>query len=144
MRQIYETDSSLEAERKIVQDLCDKWKVNCAKLPISYNVDYCLLNDGKLRAWLEVKCRYCTSVEYPTYFISAKKIFNGLQMSEASGVPFILAVRWEDKLGFIRVLKGSYKIKIGGRKDRNDWQDVEPMAHFNIKDFTMIEVCDAG
>ena len=139
MRPMYEDNNTLAAERKVIDFLCELWHMDAAKLPISYNVDYAMFKDGKLRAWMEVKCRYCASSQYDTYFISAKKIVNGIQLSETTGMPFVLAVQWEDKIGYMPVLKGSFDIRIGGRQDRHDWQDVEPMAHFRIQDFKMID-----
>ena len=139
MRPTYENEKTLSEERNVVEFLCNKWKVEAIKLPIAYNVDYLLTRDDVAKSWLEVKCRHCSSAEYETYFISSKKIVNGLSLSETTNVPFYLAIRWNDKLGYIRVSKGSFEVKVGGRKDRNDWQDVEPMAHFKVKDFVMME-----
>ena len=140
MRPMYENDATLQAEREVIAKLCDKWKVEASKLPIAYNVDYVLTRHDYAKVWIEVKCRHCSSTEYDTYFISAKKVVNGLALSEATNVPFYIAVQWKDRLGYIRVLKGSFDIRIGGRKDRDDWQDVEPMAHFKVSDFTTVEM----
>jgi hypothetical protein len=139
MRPLYETNETLAAERKVVEFFCAKWKTEAAKLPIAYNVDYVLTRENQVKLWLEVKCRHCKSTEYETYFISAKKIVNGLALAESTNVPFYLAIQWQDRVGYLRVLKGAFDVRIGGRKDRDDWQDVEPMAHFKINDFTM---CD--
>lgn len=139
MRPMYENSDTLTAERNVVLTLCDKWNSEAVKLPIAYNVDYGLFRDETLRCWLEVKCRNCTIGQYETYFISYKKIVNGLRLADDSGKPFILAVQWSDALGWIKIERSRFEVKIGGRRDRNDWQDVEPMAHFKTQDFQLIK-----
>lgn len=139
MRPMYEDDDSLSAEKAVVTKLCDTWGMDAAKLPIAYNVDYALFKDEKLRCWLEVKCRNCSISQYETYFISSKKITNGINLSESTGQAFILAVQWNDALGWIKITKDVFDIRIGGRRDRHDWQDIEPMAHFKTCDFTIIK-----
>lgn len=139
MRPIYEGSGDLDNERTVITKLCEEWDMEAAKLPITYNVDYGLFKDSKLRAWVEVKCRSCGIDQYDTYFISAKKILNGVFLSQNTGSPFILAVQWTDALGYINIKSDTkFDIRIGGRRDRNDWQDVEPMAHFSTRDFNIL------
>lgn len=138
MRPMYEDDASLSAEVNVIEKLSKQWKVDPIKLPIAYYVDYAMTMDGAVKCWLEVKCRHCTKDQYPTYFISAKKISNGIALAETTGKPFLLAVQWKDCLGWIDVKRGDFDIRVGGRADRNDWQDIEPMAHFNTDKFNIL------
>lgn len=138
MRPMYEDNETLAAESKLIKFLEGKWNAQAAKLPIAYNVDYGMFVNNELKCWLEVKCRYCTKDQYDTYFISSKKIVNGITLSEATGKPFILAVEWKDKTGWMEIKRDNFDIRIGGRSDRNDWQDIEPMAHFKTQDFVLL------
>jgi len=37
-----------------------------------------------------------------------------------------------------------WSVRVGGRKDRNDWQDIEPVTHIPISEFKdVIKVEDA-
>ena len=60
-------------------------------------------------------------------------------MSAISNIPFILIIEWLDVLGALEVKKEhTLDVRIAGRKDRDDWQDMEPMIFFptNIFDFS--------
>jgi hypothetical protein len=138
-RPMYENSATLEAERKAIMRYAKAWGCDVTKLPMKYTVDYAITNESGIFAWAEVKCRNVNVNKYTTLMISAEKIWTGLRMSVISGIPFILIIEWLDALGALEVKKWqALDIRIGGRKDRDDWQDMEPMIFFptNIFDFS--------
>lgn len=139
IRPYYENNTTLEAERKAILRYAQAWGCDVRKLPVRYTIDYAMISDNKISAWAEIKCRNVDVNQYATLMISAEKIWTGLRMSQISGIPFILVIEWRDVLGALVVKKEhTYDIRIAGRKDRDDWQDMEPMIFFptNIFDFS--------
>jgi hypothetical protein len=68
--------------------------------------------------------------------ISIAKIVSMKSLSNSCGVPCLLLVKWKDFGGYLDVSKVlPLKLSIGGRVDRNDDQDVEPVAHYEISLF---------
>ena len=139
VRPVYEIQQTLELERLAITSFAEQFDVQPVKLPIAYNIDYAMLSGENLMCWVEVKCRDVERYAYETLAISMKKIVNGVQLSKMSGKSFLLLVQWNDSLGWVKVKEDDeLDIRLGGRKDRNDWQDVEPMAHFDVRQFKII------
>ena len=103
------------------------------KMPHLCFVDRLAARDGCVKAWLEIKCRTNDFSKYPTYMISARKIRDGLHLSDITGVPFILVVSWSDCIKFTQVT-GNYPTRSGGRYDRNDALDVETVCDIPLDD----------
>ena len=89
---------------------------------------------GNSRAVVEVKNRACKRHKYPTYMISVDKWMAGLSMQSYIKLPFILVVSWDDEIGYLNCYEhlNEINVNMGGRKDRNDAQDIEPVVHIPI------------
>ena len=124
MRPIYETSENRKSEQAVADLLASAWKTSILKLPKLAKIDRLVVADGNVRAWLEIKCRYNRMDAYPTYMISAHKIKDGLALSEATKIPFILVVSWSDGVRWTKV-ESMYPTRSGGRVDRGDAQDIE-------------------
>ena len=155
-RKLYETKGDLGFEREILKIVEKKWGCSSKKLQKKYQLDYLLLkndpdpdfsenrNDEKIGvAWLEIKNRSNPIKQYPTFMLSMAKIMTAQQLSEASGLPSFVVVRWADAIGYTRIdsddeyeLDVAY-IGIGGRTDRNDAQDIEPLVYIRNSAFTL-------
>ena len=141
-RPIYETPDSLKAEGdladKVKSKLLPGWEL--VKLPIRYRLDYAVLDDqGIIRRFYELKCRTCNMHDYFTYMLSAEKFMTAKQYIRDLGVPCSLIVRWKDMDGWANLKYCDYSLRVGGRKDRNDSQDIEPVVHIPIEEFNFIE-----
>tara|TARA_Y100000310_G_C20172212_1_gene574200 strand:- start:140 stop:574 length:435 start_codon:yes stop_codon:yes gene_type:complete len=138
-RPLYETEADLEEERFFTDTLCSLWDCDARKLPLRYKMDYALQRGGIIRAFLEVKVRNYTKDYFETYMLSMEKVLAARQFSEFAGVPSILAVKWKDASGFI-VLNTleDFELGFGGRVDRDDSQDMEPVIFIPIKNFKVI------
>lgn len=133
MRPIYETPDTLRDERAVIQSACAHWGCESIKLPMSYRIDFAVLMGGQVEAWAEVKCR---GKMYPEMYLSLGKWSAGKELSRATGLPFLLLYSFKDRGVFWRrVDEDSPSFVIGGRTDRNDWQDIEPMAVFSLNTF---------
>ena len=130
MRPMYESQSDLKREEDVVKELSAHWMCDYQKLPMSYQLDYALLREGKICALCEIKVRNVVSDYYGTLIISASKRLAGLQYSKMLGVPALLVVKYEDGLRFINFSEEPDSIGVGGRTDRGDMQDTEIVFHY--------------
>jgi hypothetical protein len=139
MRLIYEKPEDIVAERTALDRACEVWKCMAEKLPMKYELDYLLLREGKGVAWLEIKSRTNPRAAYPTYMISLGKIMAARRLSEASQLRSFLLVQWSDYCGYVRLDSLlDFTTAVGGRTDRGDEQDIEPVALIPIVDFARL------
>ena len=144
----YEDASSLEAERAAIALVERAWGVGSFKLPIAYQIDYALTHGTTIRAFVEVKCRSCKSDAYRDYMSSVHKVDAAMRLHHVTGLPVFLVVEWLDQIGWLdigKALRGkAYKVTIGGRIDRDDSADREPVVLFPIADFVRFTAVDSS
>lgn len=138
-RPTYETAVDRSNEQKVVESICGRWNCEYAKLPRRYELDYILTRGKEAVAWMEVKCRNYSLDEIGSmggYMLSLAK-WNAAQLLVTfTGRPFYLAIQTTCG-GYVAKVRDfeSADIRIGGRKDRNDWQDQEPVVFIPTKRF---------
>jgi len=132
-RPVYENVDDRSREQDIADLLADRWGCLILKMPRLCVVDRMAFIGGEAKAWLEIKCRTNAFDKYPTYMISARKIYDGVHLSRITKVPFILVVSWSDCVKYIRVDK-VYPLRVGGRYDRNDALDEEVVCDIPLDD----------
>lgn len=130
MRPKYETETDLANEAAVADVVASRWLCECRKLPLRYDLDYAIYQDGFLKAYLEIKCRNVPSTQYKTVILSAAKVAAAKHLSASAGTPAILVVRYSDTDKWIDISKETAFHSPGGRSDRGDVQDQEPVAHF--------------
>ena len=128
---MYETAENLSAEEAVLIKLKKKWRCEGYKLPLAYQVDYVLVTD-RIKAFVEIKCR---GQKYDEMYLSLHKWMKGKELSLITGVPFILVYAFQDEVWWKPVQHDLPVFTVGGRTDRKDWQDIEPMAVFKLKEF---------
>ena len=138
-RQMYEDEASWTREDSFRRDI-EHWTGKILnKLPISYRVDYAVTLNGKVVGFTELKCRGISSTKYRTLILSLGKWQALLDLQQsAPNLRSNLAVRFTDTDLWLPVFPETREIvevRWGGRKDRDDWQDMEPVVHLPIKDF---------
>jgi len=150
MRPIYENANDLRSEKNLISHVSDCWNVVSYKLPMSYKIDYAMYridtgtsnsSSENLVGFAEVKCRTHKFGTFPTYIISLAKVMEARRLARETDTRSILIVSWTDKIGYLDFLC-HHQIRHGGRADRNDWQDQEPVCHFDLKHFKGIGVRD--
>lgn len=137
-RPIYETKADRSRERQVAERLGRLARMQAHPMPLRYKVDWALIDrHDRVRMWLEIKCRTNAMRRYPTYMLSIGKYLDMVHLQQSSNLPVRLAVQWTDHLGVLEV-PAPHEIRIGGRSDRNDWQDQEPVALFDVSFFNVI------
>ena len=138
IRPIYESENDMTAEEETALKCAELFKAECKKLPKLHPLDFAFLRDGHICSFAEIKCRTCRHDEYKTYMLSLDKMIKARMVTAFSGVPCLLIVRWSNRIGFIDMKTEYNSIAMGGRSDRNDTQDIEPVIHWNVDKFTFI------
>jgi hypothetical protein len=69
--------------------------------------------------------------------LSLAKIIHGMELARATEKPFLVVVEWNDVVGWHKVEK-VHSIRMGGRVDRGDWQDMEPVVDIPTSEFKKI------
>ena len=92
---------------------------------MQYRIDFAMTVDSKVMAWLEVKCR---NRWYPEMILSAGKFTAGQQLAESTNRPFVVAFCVGTKIVWRDCTKDRPDVLVGGRTDRHDWQDMEPVV----------------
>ena len=136
---MYENDNDLRSEKNLISYVSDCWNVASYKLPMSYKIDYVMYRKDSPVGFAEVKVRTHTFGTFPTYIISLAKVMEARRLARETNTKSILIVSWTDRTGYLDFFS-HHQIRHGGRSDRNDWQDQEPMCHFDLKDFKGIGI----
>tara|TARA_R110000744_G_scaffold4565_5_gene16463 strand:+ start:4280 stop:4729 length:450 start_codon:yes stop_codon:yes gene_type:complete len=141
MRPIYEKSADISNEELVAEKLSKIWDFdNWKRNPPRYPIDISLMRDNHIKAFAEIKCRNVTSDTYNTYLLSSAKVMSAHTLTRATGLPCFLVVQWTDCLGWID-LETTEPLYVGwgGRIDRNDSQDMEPVMHYDILEFKRME-----
>lgn len=135
----YENSKSLAAEQSFAYLIQEAWKCTLAKLPLQYSIDYGVYRDDKFLGFAELKNRTVNKHTYPTYMISLSKFLKAKELNRSTGKGTSLCVSWKDECGYVRLDSIlDYTISQGGRTDRGDWQDIEPVLYIDINSFIKI------
>jgi len=139
-RPLYETQADRRREASVAAIISQKLNVKLVKLPIRYCLDYAAydIETRILKSWHEIKCRNYASLalfKYDYLIVSLAKVMSGLQLAQTTEKPFYIYWSFMDNsIYFIEIISELIKevadIKSGGRIDRGDPQDVEPMLCF--------------
>ena len=123
-RPYYERDSDRINEGRIIEFLSRRGnRVHALKR--AYPCDLFIKNDNGDTYIAEYKRRHCNHDKYSTFIISAHKIAQCLLLASALKCNFYIIVEYDDGI-FVAPPEG-YHVSIGGRYDRDDTQDVEPV-----------------
>jgi hypothetical protein len=134
LRPAYESERDRENERRVVNCFCAAYGLEAAKLPIAYQLDFALLKGGRVLGLAEVKWR---ERRYETLLLSLNK-WAAMKRWAESGQRVRLLVRWPEGIFLLKVDGSeSWPCVMGGRADRGDWQDMEPMVEIPFGAFTL-------
>jgi hypothetical protein len=134
MRELYEDEASLSKEEQFAMEIERVKGYQLIKLPMVYNADFAAIkpeNNGHYETVvgvLELKCRKGNFGRYPSLLISKNKIDSIVSRWNLKKHFFVIAVRWDDVDVYYQ-WRGTddHEVVIGGRSDRRDWQDREPV-----------------
>jgi len=143
-RPLYETDADLARESEVVEVIEKAWKCTMSKLPIRYHLDYVFKRGDTALGFCEIKTRNYTMQkigEMGGYLMSIGKWSSAKQLSDASGLPFVLIAKTLDGV-YYSSFQDDFKpdnVLVRGRTDRDDWQDIEPFVLINANRFKKLK-----
>ena len=141
MRPKYETTTDLRNEFNVASEYAASFGCSVVKMPMQYRIDFAIVDASQnVLAFIEVKRRLNNMNAYSTCILSLSKVMAAIEMRKTTKKNCYFLVAWNDATGIVE-LTDKYDVKIGGRKDRNDWQDIEPVVHIPVSDFEVIEKC---
>lgn len=138
MRPTYETQADRDHEQQVINLLCEKWGCEAWKTPTFYPVDWSLGSNRQVKAMAEIKFR---NKSYSSYLISLSKFSDMLAGSNL--LPYLLVICWPEEgkrvVRYAKVTPDLHKgIVHGGRTDRGDSQDVEPLVEIPMDKFVYV------
>lgn len=139
-RPVYETAETEHSEEAAARLIGDRLRCEVVRNKKFYPADYSFLRDRRVVALGEIKVRRNLRAAYPTFFISAEKLAKCRQLASDVRLPFALFVWWLDGIFYLDASSAEHEhVTVGGRRDRGDPSDVEPLVHFSITAFRSIE-----
>jgi len=142
-RPFYETHGDLTHENKMKTILEAKWNCTLNKLPLKYQLDWMAMRGKDPMAFVEFKHREKLSIgAYPRYMMSLDKWIKARQLTKELQIPFIMVITFADGTYYgVFAHNGVHDLRFmfGGRVDRNDNQDLEPMVLLPLDKFIKLE-----
>ncbi len=138
MRPLYESQQDRDNEQALARIIEAKFNCQLTKMPIKLSLDFMATRDGSAVAFIEARQRKTRMRQYPTYMISLYKVMMANTLTQATGLPCFLAVQWSDAAGICKLPSSDMDIQTGGSTRRNDPQDIEPMAYFDVSAFKVL------
>ena len=133
-RPMYETGEDRANEEQVIGDFCEYMRrqrggnVTAVKLKKAYEADYAIVDGARIMAFAEVKCRNYTLKQLGNVWLSYAK-WSRLKGFAQDGFTALLVFRFNCGMYWHRITPTAEpQLAIGGRTDRNDWQDQEPVV----------------
>jgi hypothetical protein len=140
-RPVYETALNKSAEDEVADQIAKAWDIQLVKLKPLYRFDRAFIFENEITGYCEIKCRTNKSTDYPTYLLSMDKYTAATALNQLMEKSVYLVVAWTDITGWVKlVYNPEWRVKMGGRMDRNDEQDMEPCVFIPVKDFKALTV----
>jgi hypothetical protein len=140
MRPVYECAQDRLNQKRIAHEVAKLWGWQAIELKPLYQMDFCLVTVTQIvQALLEAKVRKKT---YETYIVGLHKWNAYLSLAARARLPLLLAYELPDGIYLAKFEHDEnppYDVRIGGRFDRDDPQDIEPCVHIPARHFHTLE-----
>lgn len=139
----YETEADRQIENDVSQIVSKAWNCKLTKLPVKYHLDYAVVRNEVIIGFLELKSRNYTMAQLDRmggFFVSLDKFMSAQRLNKATGLPSIIMIKALDGIYYASFHNAKIKsVKMEGRKDRKDWQDVEPCVLLATDQFKLFQ-----
>jgi hypothetical protein len=140
-----ETPEDLKNERQVADVLEKVWKCKLRKITEDrlYLADFAVIdNDGQVIAFIEVRCRSCSSNTYKTLFVPLQKVTWATSVFTASAVPYFYVVNFL-KDGVIAYrplthLEAPLRVTWVERHTEVETHPSGPVAELSMQDFKIV------
>ena len=143
-----ETSTHRHQEDDVAAHVANAWGLRQEKFSGDLaRVDRRLYLNDTMVAILEIKTRTNPRAHYPKYMIALSKWRAIIDEARLLGVVGVLVVAWTDSIGHIfptPAIEIEMTVAIGGRTDRGDMTDIEPMIYIPVERFSTIIARNVG
>ena len=144
MRPLYENKENRRKELQAAEQVRQLWwpdhKTRVQHLPKKSVLDLAFVREGSILGFGEVKVRTNDHDKYPTYLLSLEKWMTGVALRKNLRLPVWLFVQFADQLMWVPFAHvEGVEVGMGGRVDRGDPQDIEPVAFIPLSLFSVVE-----
>ena len=138
MRPIYETQKDRDGEQRLAHRVASAWGLEAKANPKMYPIDYTFVSGSQVRGFGEIKIRTHPYGRFQTYILSAHKVSDAKNLADTTGKKVLLIVQWScGSIGTLDLSEPPDSVGWGGRADRADSQDMEPVCHYRIERFSL-------
>jgi len=130
-RKRYETEADRQKEREVMEAIEAGTGYRCVQMPERYPADILVFDtDGRTpRSMIEVKARNIAFGTYGSFHLSVEKVIGLRQLFSETGVPQFICPYLTDGIYLYRLAPADrFEIEYGGRSDRGDPEDREPVC----------------
>ena len=142
MRQQYETQADKNREfvaKGLLKEMFYKREI--VKLHKHYIIDFVLLDGKEIVGVVEFKTAKYSIDKHPTFMMSLNKWNKGLEYYHQHNIPFYILAKYTEGYYLHEYSPNlSYKVELGGRRDRDDPLDIEPIIRINTGRFRQVKV----
>lgn len=140
MSVLHETSKDKENERRIIELVSKKWKVDVRYTPVAYHMDGVLLNGNKVRAFAEARIRNNPRNQYSTYILSLQKYKYIVEIFNITGLATFLLVEWTDGIHYLKLTNEVFPLGWVNRKKSTlrDERDNEPCIEIPVERFSLV------
>ena len=138
---MFVSDEDEDNEREVAAMLESRWRCKLRKFGKLDPIDWWAERDGKVVAFVELKCRKIPSTKYSTVFVTLRKWLDLLRAHEwtIDGVPSLIVVRWTDRIGYYEITDlPPGRLSVLRRREHRVEQDTEPAFELPISAFTWL------
>lgn len=138
---MFVSDEDENNEREVAAILERRWRCKLRKFGKLDPIDWWAERDGKVVAFVELKCRNIPSTKYATVFVTLRKWLDLLRAHEwtIDGVPALIVVRWTDRIGYYEITDlPPGRLSVLRRREQRVEQDTEPAWELPISAFTWL------
>ena len=127
----------IEGEDMFKRAIEKHWRCSLEKLPLDYRLDFALIKNKKIQAWVELKNRNLQSDDFNDSMINLNKWMKAKELRDSTNIPTILAVRYKYKDLWCALADDTEReVRWGARtKNTRDWQDIGPAVHIKLTEF---------
>ena len=142
-RPFYEQETDRVNEREVVLSwLKNNKNFHVKKLRTRYVLDFGVFksNSNEMVCAVEVRCRDVMPDTYPDIMCNLLK-HRLAEVFDNYNIPTYFLVRFKNGDIYAHKFnldKGHYTVKYGGRTDRNDWEDMEPILCIPMAEFKKV------
>jgi hypothetical protein len=135
----YETEQDLSREWAIGVEFARQFNATIRKLPESkrYFCDLGVFREGQMVAIVEIKDRPGWKLPYGDVILGLSKVRELQSYNDMMGVPAFFVARLAGEIHFAKINEDvkNWYIRWGGRTDRDDAADQEPVVHIPYSSF---------